>query len=88
MEPFRKHQVRPASVAIPSAKTIAPAVEMEWVSLMTGGNTDVHLVECSAEAEPMSSNTTEAVAMQEVETMDVELQGKLPENWKGWMLRC
>ena len=80
--------MRPAPVAVPCTKTVVPEEEIERVSLATEGDTDVHLVECSAEAEPMSSGTTVVAAMQEVEIMDVEPRGRLWEDWWGWMLRC
>ena len=65
----------------PITETIAPEAEMEQVMAESG--TDVHLVECSAEAEPMSPDTMEAVATQEVETMGVEFQGEAPGGLAG-----
>ena len=51
-------------------------------SLLVEGSTDVHLVECHAESEQMSPNTTE-VTTQEVEIMDVEPQGEAAGELAG-----
>ena len=77
MEQFGEHQMRPATVATPSAGTIILEAEMGQVSLVAEGSADVCLVECSEEAEPMSTDTTEVVVTQKLETMDVEPQEEI-----------
>ena len=67
--------MRPTPVAVPHTKTGTQEEEMGQDSLLVEGSTDVCLVECPAESEQMSPDTTEA-AMQEVEIMDVEPQGE------------
>ena len=47
--------------------------KQRWRGFSRGrGCADIHLLECSEEVEPMSPDTTEVVAMQELETMDIE----------------
>ena len=71
MEQFGEQCTRPTLVAVPRAETGAWEEEMGWDSLLVEGGTDVCLVECHAESEWMSPDTTE-VATREVEIMDVE----------------
>ena len=74
--------MRPTWIAVPCAETGTWEEEMGWDSLLAEGGTDVHLIECRAESEWMSPDTTEA-ATQEVEIMDVEPQGEVAGELAG-----
>ena len=75
MEQFGEWHMRPTPVAVPCTKTGTQEEETGQDSLLAEGGTDVCLVECHAESEQMSPDTTE-VAMREVEIMDIEPQEK------------
>ena len=60
IEQFREWHTRPTPVAVPCTETSAQEEETGLDSLLAEGGTDVHLVECLAESEQMSSDTTEA----------------------------
>ena len=59
MEQFGEQCMEPTPVTVPCIKTSTLEEEMEQECVSAEGDTDVHHVECHAESQPISLDTTE-----------------------------